>query len=100
MLFTFTHKYILWWQQHVSLCLTCSYCRYYHLLKKGFTVVWTKTNYTEDERTDVHRNLFYLATDLSMLKLFEAFLESVPQLLLQLYIVMLGHQECSVLRCK
>ncbi|XP_023272632.1 XK-related protein 9 [Seriola lalandi dorsalis] len=74
------------------------FTRYYHLLRKGFKVVWTKTNsYTLEQRRDVHHNLFCLATDLSMLKLFETFLESVPQLLLQLYIV-LGHDESSVLQ--
>lgn len=73
--------------------------RYYHMLKKGYNVVWTTNSYTVEERRDVHHKLFCLATDLSMLKLFEAFLESVPQLLLQLYIVM-GHEECSVMQCK
>ncbi|XP_070709252.1 XK-related protein 9 [Pempheris klunzingeri] len=74
------------------------FTRYYHLLKQGFRVVWATTNsYTEEERRDVHQILFCLATDLSMLKLFETFLESVPQLLLQLYIV-LGHAECSVMQ--
>ncbi|XP_045922536.1 XK-related protein 9 isoform X1 [Micropterus dolomieu] len=74
------------------------FTRYYHLLKQGFKVVWTTTNpYIVEERRDVHHNLFCLATDLSMLKLFEAFLESVPQLLLQLYIL-LGHDECSFIQ--
>lgn len=40
-----------------------------------------------------------MATDLSMLKLFETFLESVPQLLLQLYIL-LAHGGSSVLQCE
>lgn len=63
-------------------------------------MVWTsKNSYTVEEKTNVHQNLFCLATDLSMLKLFEAFLESVPQLLLQVYIV-LGHNESSVMQCK
>uniref|UniRef100_A0A8C9YXV9 XK-related protein n=2 Tax=Sander lucioperca TaxID=283035 RepID=A0A8C9YXV9_SANLU len=74
------------------------FTRYYHLLREGFKVVWTTTNSdTVEERRDVHHNLFCLATDLSMLKLLEAFLESVPQLLLQLYIVM-GHNECSLMQ--
>ncbi|XP_067434040.1 XK-related protein 9 [Thunnus thynnus] len=74
------------------------FTRYYYLLKKGFNVVWKSTNSdTVEERKDVHHNLFCHATDLSMLKLFEAFLESVPQLLLQVYIA-LAHDESSVLR--
>ncbi|XP_075936807.1 XK-related protein 9 [Anarhichas minor] len=74
------------------------FSRYCRLLKKGFAVVWTpRHSYTVDERSDVHKNLFCMATDLSMLKLFETFLESVPQLLLQLYIV-LGNGGCSVLQ--
>ncbi|XP_051266304.1 XK-related protein 9 [Dicentrarchus labrax] len=70
------------------------FTRYCQLLKQGFKVVWTTAN---AHTGDVHHKLFCMATDLSMLKLFEAFLESVPQLLLQLYIV-LGHAECSVLQ--
>lgn len=74
--------------------------RYYLMLKQGFKVLWTTANsYTVEEMRYAHHNLFCLATDLSMLKLFEAFLESVPQLLLQLYIV-LGQQESSVMQCK
>ncbi|XP_035513539.1 XK-related protein 9 [Morone saxatilis] len=70
------------------------FTRYCQLLKQGFKVLWKTRN---DHTGDVHYKLFCMATDLSMLKLFEAFLESVPQLLLQLYIV-LGHAECSVLQ--
>ncbi|XP_026148168.1 XK-related protein 9 [Mastacembelus armatus] len=74
------------------------FTRYYHLLKTGFKVLWTTTNsYTVDERRDVHHSLFCMATDLSMLKLFEAFLDSVPQLLLQLYIV-LCLDECTFMQ--
>lgn len=75
------------------------FTRYYHLLQKGFSVVWTASNsYVLEERRLVHQKLFGLATDLSMLKLFEAFLESVPQLLLQLYIL-LDQKEVSVMQC-
>lgn len=74
------------------------FSRYYHLLKQGLEVVWATTDScTVEERRAVHQRLFGLATDLSMLKLFESFLESVPQLLLQLYIA-LGHTECSILQ--
>lgn len=55
--------------------------------------------YTVEERREVNHRLFCMATDLSMLKLFEAFLESVPQLLLQLYIVF-SLEGCSVMQCK
>ncbi|KAK5850271.1 hypothetical protein PBY51_014534 [Eleginops maclovinus] len=65
------------------------FTRYHHLLRKGFRVVWkSMDSCTEDQRRAEHHRLFCLATDLSMLKLFEAFLESVPQLLLQIYIVL------------
>uniref|UniRef100_A0A3Q3VQE1 XK-related protein n=1 Tax=Mola mola TaxID=94237 RepID=A0A3Q3VQE1_MOLML len=72
--------------------------RYYFLIKRGFKVLWRETNScSEEERKYEHHRLFCLAADLSMLRLLESFLESVPQLLLQLYIV-LGHQECSVMQ--
>nr|XP_057916482.1 XK-related protein 9 [Doryrhamphus excisus] len=67
------------------------FTRYYHLLKNGFRVVWTDSK--EESTTEVHHRLFCQATDLSMLKLFEAFLESAPQLLLQIHIAL--HQ-CDV----
>ncbi|XP_068604331.1 XK-related protein 9 [Brachionichthys hirsutus] len=73
------------------------FTRYYQLLKQGFPVVWTTGNPCAEEDRKVHHNLFCLATDLSMLKLFESFTESAPQLLLQLYIV-LGHETCSVMQ--
>ncbi|XP_034428458.1 XK-related protein 9 isoform X2 [Hippoglossus hippoglossus] len=74
--------------------------RYYHLLKKGFKVVrMTPMCSTVEERREEHHSLFCVAADLSMLKLFEAFLESAPQLLLQLYIL-LDHCKGSVMQCK
>ncbi|KAM4606589.1 XK-related protein 9 [Polymixia lowei] len=74
------------------------FTRYYHLLKEGYHEVWPSTSaYTVEEKREVHLHLFGLATDLSMLKLLETFLESVPQLLLQLY-VMLGHDESSIMQ--
>ncbi|XP_034428453.1 XK-related protein 9 isoform X1 [Hippoglossus hippoglossus] len=72
--------------------------RYYHLLKKGFKVVrMTPMCSTVEERREEHHSLFCVAADLSMLKLFEAFLESAPQLLLQLYIL-LDHCKGSVMQ--
>lgn len=85
--------------QRVLVCFAVYVIRYFHLLKKGFTVVWTRQeSCTEEEKRDMHHHLFCHATDLSMLKLFEVFTESIPQLLLQLY-VMLGHNESSVMQC-
>lgn len=58
-------------------------------------MVWRATDRPAEESRQQHHSLFCLAADLSMLRLMEAFLESVPQLLLQLY-VRLGPQECSL----
>lgn len=74
--------------------------RFYLLLKLGFEVLWIKTtSLTVEEIKERHRKLFHQAADLSMLKLFESFLESAPQLLLQLCILT-GHQEISIAQCK
>lgn len=73
------------------------FIRYYQLLKKGFAVLWTTRHlYTEEESRAKHQHLFCMATDLSMLKLFKTFLESAPQLLLQVYIILLGHKQASI----
>uniref|UniRef100_A0A8C7XRM4 XK-related protein n=1 Tax=Oryzias sinensis TaxID=183150 RepID=A0A8C7XRM4_9TELE len=62
--------------------------RYYHLLKESCRVHRTTANSPTAERTGTEHNLLFgMATDLCMLKMFEAFLESVPQILLQLYII-------------
>lgn len=68
------------------------FTRYYDLLKRSFSCVWRA-----DSRSSNVRELFGLAADLSMLRLMETFLESVPQLLLQTYI-MLQHQRTSKLQ--
>lgn len=73
--------------------------RYYHLLRQGFKLLWGTAEYPGEELKHQHHLLFSLAADLSMLRLLEAFLESVPQLLLQLYIA-LDRQECSLIQCK
>ncbi|CAF98036.1 unnamed protein product, partial [Tetraodon nigroviridis] len=72
------------------------FIRYYQMLKRGFGVAWGTVEPVEEIKNQQHF-LFGLAADLSMLRLLEAFLESVPQLLLQLYIV-LGQQECSLVQ--
>ncbi|XP_051971208.1 XK-related protein 9-like [Xyrauchen texanus] len=62
--------------------------RYLDLIKRGFKALWFN---------QVQSRLFDFATDLSMLRLFETFLESVPQLVLQLYII-LEHNHRSTLQ--
>lgn len=71
------------------------------MLTLGYRVLWTKPASREEkeERRSEHRKLFHMATDLSMLKLFESLLESAPQLLLQLYIVM-DRRNGSPMQCK
>ncbi|XP_077365197.1 XK-related protein 9 [Festucalex cinctus] len=80
------------------LCGMGIFTRYYHLLRSGFKVVWLATgSLNEDEKKEAHHRLFCQATDLSMLKLFEAFLESAPQLLVQIYVVQY-HGEASIVQ--
>ncbi|XP_070960439.1 XK-related protein 9-like [Oncorhynchus clarkii lewisi] len=74
------------------------FTRYYHLLKAGYMAVWFKSPETVEFSREVHLVLFGRATDLSMLKLFETFLESAPQLLFQMYIL-LGHGHKSTIQC-
>ncbi|KAJ8413402.1 hypothetical protein AAFF_G00093980 [Aldrovandia affinis] len=66
------------------------FIRYFQLLKKGISAI--HSNNQKD-----HREMFAMATDMSMLRLFETFLESAPQLLLQLYII-LGHNHRSAIQ--
>ncbi|XP_065151038.1 XK-related protein 9 [Paramisgurnus dabryanus] len=68
------------------------FTRYQHLLKRSFNAL--RLGQTQE---DVQLRLFALATDLSMLRLFETFLESVPQLVLQLFII-LEHNHRSTLQ--
>ncbi|XP_010884285.1 XK-related protein 9 [Esox lucius] len=72
--------------------------RYYWLLRMGHRVLWSRPPVPVDDSRDFHLHLFGQAADLSMLKLFETFLESSPQLLLQLYI-MLSSNHWSMLQC-
>lgn len=68
------------------------FTRYGHLLKRSFKAL-RSDNTTDEEQF----HLFGLATDLSMLRMFEMFLESVPQLVLQVYII-LEHNHHSKLQ--
>ncbi|XP_062841914.1 XK-related protein 9 [Trichomycterus rosablanca] len=67
------------------------YERYCDLLKRSFKSVWRSHPGEAD-----HRELFGMAADLSMLRLIETFLESVPQLLLQTYIILQHHHTSKI----
>ncbi|KAM4757751.1 XK-related protein 8 [Cyanocitta cristata] len=54
-----------------------------HALKVGWKVCWAKT-----EEEDEQRHMAFLSHDISMLRLFETFLENTPQLTLLLYIIL------------
>ncbi|XP_026056842.1 XK-related protein 9 [Carassius auratus] len=56
------------------------FTRYIHLLKKSFKALRSG----QEEQLQI----FGLAADLSMLRMFETFLESIPQLILQAYIIL------------
>ncbi|KAL4635183.1 XK-related protein 9-like [Arapaima gigas] len=72
------------------------FIRYYLLLRKAVRTLWVYSPSSRED-TELHRELFAKATDLSMLRLFETFLESAPQLILQLYII-LGHDHRSIIQ--
>lgn len=78
--------------EHSFLLLHCLqggvFTRYWFALRQGYQVVFKPSSRTSDfseEQTDPHKEAIDIATDLSMLRLFEAYLESCPQLILQLY---------------
>jgi hypothetical protein len=52
-----------------------------------------------EEQIDTHKEIIDRVTDLSMLRLFETYLEGCPQLVLQLYIF-LKHGEANFFQCK
>nr|XP_012803184.2 XK-related protein 9 [Jaculus jaculus] len=73
------------------------FIRYWLALKKGYHVAFKcsrKTSNCMGEKTEPHKEAIDSATDLSMLRLFETYLEGCPQLVLQLY-VFLEHGEVS-----
>ncbi|NXS14576.1 XKR8 protein, partial [Neodrepanis coruscans] len=55
-----------------------------HALKVGWKVCWTKAAEEEEEQ----RHMAFLSHDISMLRLFETFLENTPQLTLLLYVIL------------
>uniref|UniRef100_A0A7M4G377 XK-related protein n=1 Tax=Crocodylus porosus TaxID=8502 RepID=A0A7M4G377_CROPO len=68
-----------------------SFSRYYFALKCGFQAAF-KQNSCEDKlsgspTSDIHKQAIDAVTDISMLRVFKIFLETTPQLLLQIYIL-------------
>ncbi|XP_006860089.1 PREDICTED: XK-related protein 9 [Chrysochloris asiatica] len=80
---------------HYFLLLHCLqagvFTRYWLALKKGLHLAFKPSNKASDcteGQIDAHEELKYNVTDLTMLRLFETYLEGCPQLILQLYILM------------
>ncbi|XP_024428291.2 XK-related protein 9 isoform X1 [Desmodus rotundus] len=87
--------------QHCFLLLHCLqggiFTRYWFALKKGYYVAFkysSKTDNFIEEQVDPHKEAIDRMTDLSMLRLFETYLEGCPQLVLQLY-VFLEHGQAN-----
>ncbi|XP_012883889.1 PREDICTED: XK-related protein 9 [Dipodomys ordii] len=75
------------------------FTRYWFALKKGYHVAFKYTSNTQnfmEEQTEQHE-VIDRVTDLSMLRLFETYLEGCPQLILQLYIL-LEHGEMNFIQ--
>lgn len=68
-------------QQPLSLARSPHRCL--HALKVGWKVCWAKA---EEEEEQSH--MAFLSHDISMLRLFETFLENTPQLTLLLYVIL------------
>ncbi|XP_078543284.1 XK-related protein 9 [Lissotriton helveticus] len=64
------------------------FIRYFHIVKDGFKAVMLPQNSEKNPPSEIHKAAVYAFADLSMLRLFETFLESIPQLILQIYLLM------------
>uniref|UniRef100_A0A4X2M0H1 XK-related protein n=1 Tax=Vombatus ursinus TaxID=29139 RepID=A0A4X2M0H1_VOMUR len=71
------------------------FTRYWFALRKGYCSAFQcgsdPTNFStpsREEPTDLHQKVINEAADLSMLRLFETYLEASPQLMIQLYVLM------------
>ncbi|XP_004436327.1 PREDICTED: XK-related protein 9 [Ceratotherium simum simum] len=87
--------------QHCFLLLHCLqggvFTRYWFVLKKGYHMAFKYSSKTDNfmgEQIDPHKEVIDRVTDLSMLRLFETYLEGCPQLVLQLY-TFLGHGQAN-----
>lgn len=63
------------------------FIRYFLVVKCGFKAVFTQSR-GMDTPSKIHEAAVEAMADLSMLRLFETFLESIPQLILQIYFLM------------
>lgn len=88
--------------QHRFLLLHCLqggiFTRYWFALKKGYHVAFkysSKTDNFIEKQIDPHKEVIDGVTDLSMLRLFETYLEGCPQLVLQLY-TCLEHGQANI----
>lgn len=81
---------------------SCLLYRYWFTLKNGYHVAFkysSKTDNFIEEQIDLHKEVIDRVTDLSMLRLFETYLEGCPQLVLQLY-TFLEHGQANFSQCK
>ncbi|MBN3295224.1 XKR9 protein, partial [Amia calva] len=71
------------------------FTRYGLVLRKGLRAIQPRHHNRDQDRGIVHE-VFAHATDVSMLRLFETFLESAPQLILQTYIILKNGKGVSI----
>lgn len=71
-------------------------------MKKGYHVAFKYSRKTDnfiEEQSDPRKEVIDRVTDLSMLRLFETYLEGCPQLVLQLYLC-LEQGQANISQCK
>lgn len=73
-------KFFYYKQPKILLTIQCLYSRYYLVLRTGLDAR------ASGDITDFQR-LYQQQSDLCMLHLFDSFMESAPQLILQLYVM-------------
>ncbi|KAM9308389.1 XK-related protein 9 [Gastrophryne carolinensis] len=69
-----------------------TYVRYWYVVKFGYQVIY---NPKKKNCMETKKRAIYAITDLSMLRFFKTYLESMPQLILQIYIL-IEHGEITV----
>lgn len=84
-------------------CVFFFHCRYWFALKYGYQAAFKQIS-SENQLIDklssiVHKTAIDAMADISMLRLFKTFLESTPQLILQIYVLMTSNN-CAISQCK